>query len=83
VKQLTKSRYNGSVDGTWGCFDREMVAFSFALGSPLQIRTVNTVRKPIADRYLTYTNGERLFVTVSINKTPFAVISDPKPDHSA
>jgi hypothetical protein len=83
IKQLTKSRYHGSVQGNWGYFDRKMVLVSFALGSPLQTRTVNTALKPLNDSYLTHKNGERLFFSVSINDPTLNVISDPKPAHSA
>jgi hypothetical protein len=82
-KQLTKSRYHGSVDGAWGCFDRKMVIFCFALGSPLQTRTVNTVRNPSNGNYLTCKHGDSLSITVSIKNPSFAVISNPKPDDRA
>jgi hypothetical protein len=80
VIQLTKLRYHGSFDGTWGYFDRRMVKISFALDPPLQ---THIVRNPLNGRYLTYQHGDSLFITVSINNPPVAIISDPKPAHSA
>jgi hypothetical protein len=80
VTQLTKLRYHGSFDGTWGYFDRRMVRISFALDPPLQ---THIVRNPLNGRYLTCKHGDSLFITVSINNPSVAIISDPKPAHSA
>jgi hypothetical protein len=86
VQKLTKSRYQGSLvgnPGKWGHFDRKMVGITLRLGSPLRCYTVNTIRKPFHDNYLTYKHGESLFITVSMIHHSFAIISDPKLAHSA
>jgi hypothetical protein len=57
-----------------------MVRISFALDPPLQ---THIVRNPLNGRYLTCKHGDSLFITVSINNPSVAIISDPKPAHSA
>jgi hypothetical protein len=83
LKQLTRSRYCGTVEGTtesWGQFDRNLVYFQLSLRRP---RTVRALHKPLGKPSLGYEEGHVLVLDVSTLDPMLAVIADPKPDYSA